>query len=679
MTRKTTPLTLHKGNTSFVNSLGLGLCGLALIVSFHLYIFSLPAFSWGIWPQSETAVAVLNALTALCAFGLMLIHTQKKVVLCLFRHPLVLFPFLIGALSLLLLPFHEFPLRSVLGSVRTGEGTLWWLNVSVMSAAAMLLWRLEFWRRALIVMAVTGFAVSYVMTISYNYMGHMITPYFFSDYLAFTIITLMPLFYMWSIRFFKKPVALALFCVFFDVLIYFTYNKAIIVFSFVMPPLFFALWALPKISEQKKKQMAVFLIALLPIVAVIFMLVLAKLPFTHGFYDFAHSGFFKTIASRAYLVGVAIEPLQHNPLAWLTGLGWGLFEDHIITYLPLNWVSITNNTNFQWDGITTDHFHSHNMFTEILSALGISGFALLYLYFLNFALSARKAWLLPTLLLSTALVTWASLWFWLPLHLPYIAFAAASTSRSRFIKIQIPAVVFSVVLTGVILLQFAAAGLIFSTAYITHAYDPPGLAVAESQSACTIDYEDYGTGGLNLSRIMADRLRYTTTLADDDGLKKKRDEIQTHIKALNHLFCQSQDYMQRYKGSERLKLTQLLMRGEILLRLDEILDQQTHDYYYNGWKEDLQVWLVANPHRTDQAVPYLLWHVIHEQEARAQDIAEIIYHRNPNDPVGAWFKGLYMLSLGQNQQGLSLMRAALDNGIERVMVVEPEIKEMLKK
>lgn len=289
--------------------------------------------------------------------------------------------------------------------------------------------------------------------------------------------------------------------------------------------------------------------------------------------------------------------------------------------------------------------------------------------------------------MSAGFMVWASLWFFLPLHIPFLVFGAASTARGKYFRLNIPKVVLSSGLIGIAILQITAAVMIFQTSRNTNHYEPQNLTPLQTQASCPKDYDDFGAGGLHLARMMLDRLRYTIDIAEvfnsqhpDEALPDHlRGDINRQIQSMNHLFCQAQNYVHEHHAGERLQIAQILMRGEILLRLDEALDDETRDYYYEGWSDDLRAWLAENPSRTDQAVPYLLWHVIHEQEARGQDIADLIYRSNPNDPVGAWFKGLYMIGQGQKNEGLILMRQALDHGIERVMVVEPEIKGMLER
>jgi hypothetical protein len=155
-------------------------------------------------------------------------------------------------------------------------------------------------------------------------------------------------------------------------------------------------------------------------------------------------------------------------------------------------------------------------------------------------------------------------------------------------------------------------------------------------------------------------------------LKKERQQI-------NHLYCQTLHYIKTSPYvSNRLMVARLIAQGELALGLQEILSKEETLYYTKDWHQNLFYWIKYYPNRSDQAVTYLLLALMSNQENDAYTIAKEIYLNNPKDPVGLWFTGIIMLNNpAQATDGLSRLKSALNNGIERFMPVDDEIKNQL--
>lgn len=664
------------------HKIGIGLCGTGLLLSFFIFLPTLRGLGIGIWPQSESSIVALNICALVSTLGLFLLSLRSMLVFRLFKNPLVFIPFLIGTLSILLLPFHDLPVRSLLGSVRTGEGIVWWLSLGALSASGIFLWRLKFWRKAIIYAAAFSFIICFILSLTHKYFHHYIAPFYFPDYLAFMILAFLPLAYLyWS----KKQKGFLFYLPFYillNVLLYMTENKAMIGFGLTAPLLFWGLSAF----EKGRKTLSLGIISLIPVFWMTLFLGISNIDTKQGFYAFTETGIFKTVASRAYLVDASVQSQTEQPARLLTGHGWGSYVDHLTNYQPSQWLDFTDFKRDQWDGLTFDHFHSHNMFIETLNTIGITGLILLCLYFFFFVSYAKKSLQQPAILLSAGLMTWASLWFLLPIHLPYLVFAATSACKRTSLlfldKLKPFKNLLSVILLIIAVLQIISAYILYNTARMTDSYEPNAIKIADIQKNCVMEYNDHGAGGLHLSRLMLDRLRYTVDLADTENSKpekEKPDAIPDHVDHINHYFCQSALYGQEHTPSARLTIARLMTRGEILLALHDYIDGETRRYYYDGWKEELRQWLINTPDRSDQATPYLLYHIIHGQEDRSVEIVDLIYKQNPDDPIGLWFKGLSLLnSTKTSADGIRMMRKAFDNGIERFITVEDNIKAMLK-
>ncbi len=669
----------RKSNTVCFHKAAATLCGSGWIIAFNLYVFSLSGIGIGIWPQSEIAVTALHGAALLCTCGLLLMARHSILTI---RNPLVLIPFAIGLLTIVMLPFVDLPVRSFLGSARTGEGAVWWFDLSMLTASGLILWRLKVWRKILIASAFIGAIVSATLTYIHNHVGGTPAPYYFMDYVAFQLIGLLPVTYLWLSGKIKGWKFYAVFYVLLNLSLWITENKAMIGYGLLLPPFFWALWATFRSSPQAQKRSSIAILALIPCVAFIIFFAIAKLPLGQGYYAYVNSGLFQTVASRAFLIEVSLDSLWHKPSAFITGLGWGTYEDHIARYLPTGWLDIADFKRTQWDGLRDDHFHSHNMFVETLNAIGIMGCIGLLLYMLSFPIVAKRTMQKPAILTSAGFMAWASLWFLFPINQAFLALASISISKGiypfkKLTKAYISPFSMRTILSIIALMQASAMLMTFSTAWNGNSYEPKGLTPEQAVENCPLEYNDFAAGGLHLSRFILDRVRYTIDITDRDK-KPERKEVEGHIRSLNHLFCQADQYVQTHNTNARLKIAKLMARGEILFGLNEYLDEQTKDFYYTGWKHDLNAWLMENPGRSDQAIPYFLYHMEIGQEGRMQETVDLIYKHNSEDPVGLWFKGLSLLSHPHTSaQGIELMRKALKHGIERFMPVEKGLRDML--
>lgn len=661
------------------------MCGYGVILSFATFIVAIRGIGVGLWPQSETPMAAIHFCASLCLIGLMLLLMRSKPIWPHLKSPLVLIPFLIGTLSLVLLPFSDSQVLSFLGAVQTGEGVVWWFDISVLSAGSMLLWRLPRWRKAIITAAIFSFCVCFILSVSHFYLKHFYAPLFFPDYLAFPVLAFMPFVYLhWSRE--QKGISFhILFYVALNALLFSTRNYTMTAFGLIAPVFFWILSS--RLNERFYKILSFSAIAVIPLFCIFLFLVIPQFHTDQGYYNYATTGAFRTIASRAYLIQVSLDSQIEAPATFLTGYGWGKYSDHLARYQPTQWLDLINFNRAQWDGLVDEHFHSHNMFIDTLNAIGILGCVLLFLYYLSFALRAKKSMKNMAVLQSAGFMAWVSLWFYLPIHLPFLVFAATSgcnRSAPKFLKKLLLPKTILIGLSSVIALMQAGSGvLILRTALNTNDYDASPVPVEKIHQDCTMDYNDFGAGGSRLSKLLLDRVRYTVDLADTANQTPEKKEgpetIPEHVASINHLFCQSKEYGRINHASTKLTLATLMSRGEMLLGLYDYMDEPTRSYYYNGWEGDLKEWLDYAPLRSDIATPYLLYHMIHGEDDHSNAIIDQIYEHNSEDPVGLWFKGLAALNQPENtKQGLDMMRKALDRGIKRFIVVDDETFRMLE-
>jgi hypothetical protein len=101
-------------------------------------------------------------------------------------------------------------------------------------------------------------------------------------------------------------------------------------------------------------------------------------------------------------------------------------------------------------------------------------------------------------------------------------------------------------------------------------------------------------------------------------------------------------------------------------------------YALEGWKEKIDIWMQEVPQRTDLVAPYFLWKLSRNEETDILPLLDSILKRNPEDPVGLWFSGIYFLSQPETfEKGRYLMRHAVTLGITHIIPIDENLLEQL--
>lgn len=668
-----------------MRSTGLIMTATGVVFSMLAFLASLRGIGFGIWPQSEIVTGGLHICAFMATLGLLILSRTSRLPRRVFHNPVVFIPILIGVLSLIMLPFHALPVRSFIGDVRSGEGAIWWIDIGIFTAALLILWRIRLWRRVVTATAIAAFVLCALLSFSHIQWEHYYAPLYFTDYLSFVALCFLPLGYGFCLKQRKPALWLAGGYLLLNIFLYATGNRAMIAFGIFIPLVFYGFWfVMHTYKPRLVNPLSFLLLAGIPVIIVTALYGLTLVDPRQGYYAFTGIDLLRTVASRAYLIDVSLQSMIDQPLGFMTGLGWGSYVDHLAAFQPIQWIDFTTLRGGQWDGLAFDHFHSHNMFIETLNAVGTGGLILLLAYYVAIATQSARSEKKPAILLAAGLMIWASFWFFLPLMMPFLVFAVVSTHpRNTSIRFTLPAVFYTPFLIIIAAMQLAAAIIILATAHNTHQFEPTPFDLQTTAQSCPADYVDFGGGGQHLSRLMLDRLRYTVDLAttgpDDAPDKESPATIPGHLLHLNSYFCQAGDYIATHPASKRLILAHLTMRGEILVGLDAFLDPATRAYYENGWQEELTRWITDNPMRTDMASPYLLYNVMMEREPESRPVIDHIRRQNPEDPLGLWFAGLdFLQSPDRTEQGLIMMRRALEHGIERYIPIDDTLLDLLR-
>ncbi len=663
---------------------GLTISGFSFALSFFAFIASLRWFGYGIWPQSESVIVVIHLLTGLSTLGLVLACHNRKILGMAMGNVMCVLPLAIGLWSLFCMIFSEIPMRSFLGSVRIGEGVVWWLNIATLSMTITILWRFKIWKIIISTAAIIGFMACYTMSVSHYYLGHYYAPLFFPDYLTFAALCLMP-FLFGYVKNFRHFIVIY---VLFFLVIFLTDNRTMIGFAAVLPIIIYLWMHIPLLSQKTRQNLVFTGIVILPLAFLIIFACITHLYRDVGIYPiYAMGEAIKSFASRAFLTDFSYQDLLADPKSFIVGTGWGSFVDHMAAYQPSNWINFTEYAR-QWDGMHRDHFHSHNMFVETLNAIGVVGFILLIIYFACFAIFAKTRYKIGGMIAASGMMFYASFWFLMPVLLPFLAFASASTKTKIFfpkiVKSNSGRYIFTFMMIIIALMQLAAAYFIYSTAQQTNKYEPAPLEITNADTvSCDMEYDDYNAGGIHLNKMLLDRVRYTIditqTSPNDKPDKEGPEKIPAHILAINNLFCQTQRYLNENPSHVRLQLSNIAVRGEMLLALSDYLSPQAKRYYYNGWRESLLNWIEIYPNRLDMTSTYLLFNLMNGREDQSRPVINAIRNQDPEHPLYLWFHGLSLLSAPQTTLGgLNMMRQAIANGIDRFIVVDEDTRATLE-
>ena len=109
------------------SGLGLGLISV---------IFSNDIFALGIWTQAEPVIGAVHLAGALCFAGLAWHWKRNGLPKTWLRSPTFLAPLSLAIWNLLCSLGAQWPLQSILGPPQTGEGAIWYLDLTAFILAA---------------------------------------------------------------------------------------------------------------------------------------------------------------------------------------------------------------------------------------------------------------------------------------------------------------------------------------------------------------------------------------------------------------------------------------------------------------------------------------------------------------------------------------------------------------
>lgn len=343
--------------------------------SLFIWLAALPPCQVGLWFETEPVEIALYGVGALAA--LVLIFSSTKDAADALRHPLVLIPLALAALTLVMSLFVPFPARSWFGPPQTGEGGLWCLTLGLLVA----LFRIadaDIVARVAVLSAV-ALAVARAVGIEINA---------FPDYLAFVGLAIglacpgRPMLYL-------TPFLIAA-----------SGSKGAL--------LFVPVCAVVGMLVCKRRWISALFAGAAPFAAMIAVAMLYQMP----------SG-----GSRLIMWAAAARAILREPGVWWHGFGWGGMNDMVQRHY-----AVIAHYDPHWEGLG-QVWHSHNEFVEAWLSVGIAGPILMLALFVVAAHGTHDrlcagCW--------AAYAGLSAIWMPIPETVPFLALALATVAgRAR--------------------------------------------------------------------------------------------------------------------------------------------------------------------------------------------------------------------------------------------------------
>jgi hypothetical protein len=140
--------------------------GLIVCLSFFIFIPALQPFAFGIWYQSEPVVAALFAFGGAATLCLAAMTVLGYPVAGALTHPLTLVTGALAVWSAAASFAAPLPLRSLMGPPQTGEGVLWQVSLTALTALSLAVWQRHRIRRAIVASAAVSGLILLVLNVS---------------------------------------------------------------------------------------------------------------------------------------------------------------------------------------------------------------------------------------------------------------------------------------------------------------------------------------------------------------------------------------------------------------------------------------------------------------------------------------------------------------------------------
>lgn len=633
--------------------------------------FSFRHFNIGVVGETESVIIAFYFFSALLSVGILghILLDKQSIIKQYLSHPLTIFFFSIAIIIFIFSFFTPLPIRSWFGSFTTGEGLFSYLAITVFIISGF------FVKENKVAYKIAGLMVllSTLFITFMQYFGDDIglyRPYpMFNSFLAFFGLFLLPILYC-TFKPKKNIFSIAIILLSIGI-VYLADNRTALMALFftIVVFLFFLL-----LSYKKVKHLRLY-ISILILIA----------PIVIGFATYTGAYFYKktekhSLASMYTRYNMHYSIIQYIDDADISGKlfgnGFGSYQDIKKRSLPYYRINLYNVHPMDRELLFDTHFHSHHSVLEALFSIGIIGALFIWV------LPAIVIWICPGRYLLLAIWTGffysslSSMWFQLPLTVPFMVFAFTCLSRNKvyYLNSVIKKICYFLKIRhwilGIIFLSLITASY---TLYQKRAYRPIDslswnkLYYLSGFGKNWYDvYPDYYLGGQRLAyiydlynkQLLQTKNNQKLMQQEINGMKLFRkflDEAINNNKAGIALEVIDMEYTNKWHQADMPKTKNNIVFKEM----------------FNGWHDRLKTLLNRVPDRTDLAVPYLGLQLKNQNYNAIEDIINPVLQNNPNDPVGLWFKSkIIELRDGDVNKAQLLKNQALKNHLNNIIDVK---------
>jgi hypothetical protein len=384
--------------------------------------------------------------------------------------------------------------------------------------------------------------------------------------------------------------------------------------------------------------------------------------------------------SRAMLVIVGFQSLFDAPWRFLTGMGWGHYNEALLANLSIvggRLHEVIGPSFIYWDGVQRNDFHSHNQYFEGLLSGGIVSALLLLLYGAAIAASAPPERRRLALFVMTILATLQSFWFQTPHTLPVMAVAVALLTGMRTDDVKGP--------PGRSIGRVPAVASFLAAAVLAVGSVSSLVAVSNAGAVRQAIAADIGSGGdVPVERRFAAGL---SEIRDAEFIQQSFDRLtqQREVSgavtdrglAILHLFLAAATSGEGPK-SLKLSISVINALSGMQFALPEYEARFVSRTALLG--RTLETFLRRAPRRSDVAVPYLNYLLGRGREADVLKLTSLILVRNPVDPVALWFSGIVLLgNPATSRSGMENLRQSLALGIRNRLPIDDALVQSISK
>ncbi len=660
------------------------------------FIFGFPWFDNGVRPRIEGPTSAIHLSSALLALGVGIQMARKnESYIRAARSPLVLALFAFALLSAAFAPLTGDPARSFNGTVKHGIGVYWHLEFALATLAATALWERAVLRKSMVwVAGIAAATIVATYAIPDNPFG---TPQAFSEWSGLLAISVSAAITLAAFDDRELQgrwrtggviiVALATVLAFAGYLV--SENRTILL-AVIAVSFFLFSTKIPVIRKLAMSPIMRSVTVIATALALSGCIYLAG-PFIEKMSVPDAESFTPSIASenvldqaaiqdealgsiwsRSYLERIQLDDVLSRPESLIYGNGFGFFGtvyERSARDVPGRLFPNATETSSKlyWDAHHSANFHSHNMFSEMLSSTGLFGVTLWLLAFGIMAWSSVRG-----AAVALGVVVVGSFWF--PLNL-MMGSMALLTAASAFSGRESTARMIADDRRSMLLAGTGSLVAVFGCAFFgLMAYSSIVLAQLERFERAFRPVEvnsNIETCGFLKTRLFSEReivaelyaiLRIKIEKAREP--KKQAFDSTTNLISMN---CMLRRYFEE-KGDLRALVTSLEGRSSLVF-----IGPQS----YGGlrteivkWGDDLELMLDAVPARTELIAPYIAALNMRAPQKVNEETERFLPRIKDHDPIRYYLLAVQAKAVGDDTRYATFFAEAMRRGLANLWPVK---------